>query len=364
MMEPSPATAARPIQMKSSLRKGRFSGLDSHPEYSDCMSLEPLSDHDDRNDTNCLGDDPSSSPCSTAKRSKKKVVVPTALSSLEHRYDSHGVQTSPLQSFKGKRQNKQTIPIKGCGQSGSIQSRNTTTSLLLNRWNQSYWLHVYPASLVIFDSEEKMKQWKVYYEKDACNGISLNDKSSNRHARKKLIQMKIDFDTQGQLQSVINRYELQQQTSQHSSFSDGQSSGMVSTVTASAPSCVITTIAKYAMEEVRSKYYSRKGPLMHTCKISYLSNTGRSILVAFGSTEADELKKIRSVIRYCINLVNKASKVHRGMRSKSTLLDKNSTALSAVMGMSAVSGTKYGEATMDGPTAMRWGKRKRRMSSM
>jgi hypothetical protein len=340
------AAAARPIQMKSALRKGRFSGLDSHPENSDCKSIQPLSDHDDRNDTNCLGDDPSSSPCSTTQRSKKKVVVPTALSS------------------KGRSQNKQTIPTRGCGQSGSIQSRTSTTSLLLNRWNQSYWLHVYPASLVIFDSEVKMKQWKVYYEEDTFNGISLNDKSSNRHARKKLIQMKIDFDTQGQLQSVINRYELQQQTSQHSSFSDGQSSGMVSAVTASAPSCVITTIAKYAMEEVRSKYYSRKGPLMHTCKISYLSNTGRSILVAFGSTEADELKKIRSVIRYCINLVNKASKVHRGMRSKSTLLDKNSTALSAVMGMSAVSGTKYGEATMDGPTALRWGKRKRRMSSM
>jgi hypothetical protein len=343
-------------QIKSALRRGKFSP-NAYPGEHDC-DLQQLNDRrDDGDNGNCMVQS-SSSPCSTTR---KKVVVP--ILSPPNSYES-SVGTKSPQSPNRRNKNNKTIAIRGYGQSGMIQSRTSVTSLLLHRWNQSYWLHVYPASLVIFDTEEKMKQWKDYYDEDHLNGIDLNGKSGHFHARKKLIQIWIDFDTQGQLQNVINMYELRQRA-EHSSSGDCQSTLERNSISTSASSSgTITTIAKYAMEEVRSKYYSRKGPLMHTCKISYLSNTGRSILVAFGSTEVEELKKIRSVIRYCIKLVNKATKVQRETRLKLTH-DKNSSALSAVTGLSAaVSVTKYGDATMDNRTANKWATMKIRMNNV
>jgi len=337
-------TEESPTHIKSALRRGRF----SHDariigEYSSDL-YHQVNKHDHAHDCNPSTLEPLSSPSSSTSRKKVVVPFPSSLPTASGSYNS------------GKRHKHKTakIALDGYGKTGIIQSRTSVTSLLLHRWNQSYWLHVHPASLVIFDSEEKMNKWKDYYDEDYRTGISSRDKAGHYHEMKKLVHRRIDFDTQGRLQEVINKYGQQ-----HSSSSSDCHT--MSPNTRATPPSIITSIAKYAMEEVRSKYYSRKGPLMHTCKISYLSNTGRNILVAFGSSEPHELKKIRSVIRYCINIVNKASRIQRGFRSNLND-DRNSCAMSAMTGMSAVSCTKYGEGTMDDLTKMRMNKRKRRMS--
>lgn len=327
--------------IKPVLRRGRFTPNTSARESSE---LQFMADRQNSNqDHGASNTGSTSSPCCSI--TKKKVIVPMLPTSAVH--DIPGTippNLVPESSSPRRKKNffNKKIAIQGYGKSGTIQSRTSGTSILLHRWNHSFWLHVYPATLVLFDSNEKMQRWKEYYHQDEQNGIGIHDKSGNYHARKKLVQMSINFDTQGHLERIIHQYKQQ-------TISQG-------TTTAPFLTQNITRIANYALEEVRSKYYTKTGPLMHTCKVSYLSNTGRSILAAFGSTQVDELKRIRSVIRYCIHLVKKASKLQR--KNSKCFDDTNNSTLSGVTAsaMSALSTTKYGEATMTEKTVTRWAK--------
>jgi len=138
------------------------------------------------------------------------------------------------------------VVTKGYGRSGCIQSRTCITSLLFKRWSDSYWLHVYPVTINIFESKEKMEQWKTMNDHDDSDG------KKNVAAKKKLVRLSIDFDTEGWLQKKINAYMEANSTSLPVTTNKSKVFDEVK----------IGIPAKYIMEEVRSKYYTRKGPLM------------------------------------------------------------------------------------------------------
>jgi len=301
-------------QIQSALRQGRFATNNSASPDPEPSLL------DDSLQSNSPANRSPSSP-------SKHVTIPSQPPR------TYGV---PPLSPTSKKRKKTILSIKGYGRSGTIQSRTSSSSLLLQRWTTSHWLHVFPAEILIFDSEEKLKEWKAI--SDAENG-----ESSEKDAMKaKLLQKSLNFDRQGNLQRKIDMYE-QKGTSKTVPVATHQ---------------VVTTGTNYIMEDVRSKYYKRKGPLMHTCKISYFSHTGRNIVAAFGSSKPDELKKIRSISRYCIRLVRKASESSR----KSPRYGDNTSTFSGMThgAMSAVSGTHYGEMTMTKKAKKRWGRKRNR----
>ena len=292
-------------QMQSALRKGRFA---THDEFRD-------------NDESSHGfqSKNSSSP-------DKHVTVPLVLPTI------HNIPSTPISSTR----KKTTLAIKGFGRSGTIQSRTTTASLLLQKWTASHWLHVFPATIKIFDTKEKMKQWKTL--NNAANS------NNNGALKSKLVQKSLNFDTQGKLQRKIDIYEAGRGEGKDTNAKYNQ---------------VISGIRHYAMEEVRSKFYKKNNPLMHTCKVSYLSNTGRNIVAAFGTSDPAELKRIRSIIRYCIRLVRKASKPSR---KPLTHAGDNASTFSGMTNgaVSAVSATQYGEVTMTAKTKQRWTRKRAR----
>ena len=49
------------------------------------------------------------------------------------------------------------------GESGRIQCRTTKSSLLFKRWSMCYWLHVQPATIVVFETLEDMVGWKLLH---------------------------------------------------------------------------------------------------------------------------------------------------------------------------------------------------------
>lgn len=279
-------------EIQSALRKGRFATNDS--------STNPVSIQ----------------PNTPDRSSPKRVTVPS------------------LPRRSNKKRKKTKLAIKGYGRSGTIQSRTSTSSLLLQRWTTSHWLHVFPATINVFDSKKKMKKWQ------ALNNAKEGESSVKSAMQKKLVQKSLNFDTQGKLQRKIDMYERK-----------GTGTDVKSQV--------MTNITSYVMEDVRSKYYKRNTALLHTCKISYLSHTGRTIVAAFGSSEPAELKKIRSISRYCIRLVRKASESPR----TSSDGDHKSTFSGMTHGaMSAVSTTHYGEVTMTNKTKKSWRRKKHRAS--
>lgn len=73
------------------------------------------------------------------------------------------------------------------GSSGNILSRTTTSSKLLRKWQPSYWVHLLPATLLVFRSEQDFQKWK-----EERNG---DWSTSSRKSRKLLLD--VDFDTLG-----------------------------------------------------------------------------------------------------------------------------------------------------------------------
>jgi hypothetical protein len=286
-------------QMQSALRKGRFA---THDESRD--------DGESKN---------FSSP-------GKHVTVPLVLPTI------HKIPSTPISNTR----KKTSLAIKGYGRSGTIQSRTTIASLLLQKWTASHWLHVYPATIKIFDTKEKMTEWK------ALNNAANNN--NNGALKSKLVQKSLNFDTQGKLQRKIDIYEAERGEGKDTNAKCNQ---------------VISGIRHYAMEEVRSKFYKKNSPLMHTCKVSYSSNTGRNIVAAFGTLDPAELKRIRSIIRYCIRLVRKASKPSR-MPLSHPGDDASGFSGMTIGALSAVSATQYGEVTMTAKTKQTWSRRKGR----
>jgi len=256
--------------------------------------------------------------------------------------------TVEAQMCKAHKKKKDTPTIGSLGKEGKIMCRTSFFTLMLRRWTDSHWIHVHPTTIIVFKTKECMDEWK---------DLHMSGEVGNKRSEK-LVQYSIDFDTSGVVRKRMEKAEKKRcklmdiPPPKRAKVDDSYNY---------VPPIV------YAMEEVRSKYHNgRDGPLIHTCKISYLSSSGRTISVAFGSMESSELKQLRATIRSCIKLVlkytNKKRKqnnsanegngdntVYSGSATGGTQI--SGTAYSAVA--SEFSNTVYGRNTMT-PSTLKW----------
>ena len=102
------------------------------------------------------------------------------------------------------------------GSSGVVLSRTTKSSLVRRRWQQTFWVHYLPATILIFRDVEDFYQWID------SGDITMPDLKS------RLIVSIINFDTQGRLKR--NTSEQQPSKTRRICNSKGQSSKIVSRI--------------------------------------------------------------------------------------------------------------------------------------
>jgi len=305
-----------------------FPGLEEEQTYENSpglLNLLPLTSHLTPGGYN----DPYSNTFSNEQKQKTKVVRSKLL-------EPQGYAKS-VNSIK----KKAIPPINSFGKAGKIFCRTSPCALLLRRWTESYWLHVHPTTILLFKSKKDMEKWKALESESEVHGEEGRFTSGHKK-KEKLIHWSINFDTSGIVHNKMIKAERKK--CKRMNIPPPKSKSKVNDNT--LPPIL------YAMEEVRSKYYDgRKGPLFHSCKISYLSTSGRTLAAAFGSSEPSELKTLRATVRYCLKLVTKYTK-KRGRREHGIVggtVDSGGTLLSGV-GYSAVasefSSTVYGRQTM------------------
>jgi hypothetical protein len=123
--------------------------------------------------------------------------------------------------------NSHSMPLSPFGQMGKIRSRTSTASILLRKWQDTYWVHLLPATLVIFRSELEFKKW-----------AERGDYSS-RKSRKVLLY--VDFDTLGILTGHSDK-EKGLNSSSLLSNSKGSSAKLVSKLQKYSLGDVVTTL--------------------------------------------------------------------------------------------------------------------------
>lgn len=249
-------------------------------------------------------------------------------------------------------------PSTGFGKFGPIEFRSDRTSMILKKWSKGCWLHVFPATINMYESMEDMEQWKELHEASLSTGIALDAKT--KKFLNKFVKMSINFDTTGDLQKKVKKMEEKKKKANGGDGSVGSGSLSLKQKKVADSSALLPIT--YVMEEVRSKYYKKNQPLMHTCKISYLGLGGRSIAASFGSTTPEELKRLRAVVRGITRLTKKATKKRGGGKkvrmpgdAESTLTGmlKNQHISSAKSEVSALSNTVYGRNTITAKTRLR-----------
>ena len=126
------------------------------------------------------------------------------------------------------------IPQQPFGQSGQILSRTTASSKLLRKWQGSYWVHLLPATIVIFRNEQDFQKWAAEQ--------SSGDYTARRKHRKVLLF--VDFDTLGILTTGHNNNLEQRGLNSNSllSNSKGSSAKLVSKLQKYALGDVTTTL--------------------------------------------------------------------------------------------------------------------------
>jgi len=259
------------------------------------------------------------------------------------------LHTNNVVSHASKKK-KETPTIGTLGKEGKIMCRTSFLTLMLRRWTDSYWLHVHPTTILVFETKESMDEWKM---------LSMTGEDDNDNNLEKLIQWSINFDTSGVVYKRMQKAEKKK--CKRMNIPPPKLSTKVNDNYNYVPPIV------YAMEEVRSKCYNGpSSPLLHTCKLSYLSSSGRTIAAAFGSTESADLKQFRATVRSCIKLVIKYTIKKRKQKSGANQVNGDSTIHSgSTMGGTDVSGagysavasefsnTVYGRNTMT-PSTLNW----------
>jgi hypothetical protein len=76
------------------------------------------------------------------------------------------------------------------GQSGQVLSQTTASSKLLRRWQECFWIHLKPASLLVFRSKNDFEKWVTAIGGDIA-----------RRRKDRSILLAVDFDTLGMLSS-------------------------------------------------------------------------------------------------------------------------------------------------------------------
>ena len=189
---------------------------------------------------------------------------------------------------------KVALPSVGYGKSGPICYRVGMKSMLLRKWTDGYWLHVFPAKIVVFDSLEDMDKWKDLMDKEMLgatdaieqqqsgnhgrgrNNHESDDESilsslttatsANKKAMKSLVKASINFDSTGVLRKKMKKLEDKNRKKLNAITGASSSVSSVSrnqkTKVGDCNDDVARLPITYIMEEVRSKYYDLNEPLM------------------------------------------------------------------------------------------------------
>lgn len=240
---------------------------------------------------------------------------------------------------------KVLLPSTGYGKFGSIKFRSDRSSMLFKKWVEGCWLHVYPAKISLFNSMEEMRQWKDLNDEAEQKDAPIDSRTARMMT--KLVKASIDFDTTGNLLKKMRKLEAKNRKAmgEGSDLSGGSRSLKQKKVSDADTTLPVT----YIMEDVRSKYYKKNDPLMHTFKVSYLGLGGRHVTAAFGSSEPQEVKRLRAVVRHITKLTKKATKKRskkKGGADGDTLSAMLKVPHSARSEITALSNTVYGRNTM------------------
>jgi len=188
------------------------------------------------------------------------------------------------------------------GRSGHILSRTTISSRILRKWQDAFWVHLLPATLAVFRSEESFKKW------------ASNDRRNGK------VLLMVDFDTFGTLKTRIRDEE-----------SIGNENFRAPTTK------LISSIQKYSLGDVQGTFHGSEA--LYTCKLERFSSVGVDLIGSFASTSPTNLRSFRKVIQKCIQATTPCKQ-----RSKRSKLKKNmmpqlgGTCLSTGMG-SEISGS-------------------------
>mmetsp|Transcript_25731 Transcript_25731/g.59769 ORF Transcript_25731/g.59769 Transcript_25731/m.59769 type:complete len:314 (-) Transcript_25731:451-1392(-) len=158
------------------------------------------------------------------------------------------------------------------GASGRILSRTTWASLRLRRWQDGYWVHLFPASILLFHSFEEFDAW--LHQSYGCPMFCL------------------DFDTLGILekQQQDDRADVVRPTLCHSKQSSKK---------------LVARIQKLSMGPVHTKLYGND--LLHAFKVERWTDVGADVLAAFASADANEVACLRRAMTECLDLTRPAT---------------------------------------------------------
>lgn len=113
------------------------------------------------------------------------------------------------------------------GQSGQLLSRATVSSKLLRKWQTCHWVHLQPASLVVFRSRLDFQRW-----------ASEGDDYVSRRRDPKVILF-VDFDTLGMLAA-------------HTKLHRGLNSNSLLANSKASSLKIISKLQKYALGDVKA----------------------------------------------------------------------------------------------------------------
>mmetsp|Transcript_19758 Transcript_19758/g.29147 ORF Transcript_19758/g.29147 Transcript_19758/m.29147 type:complete len:283 (+) Transcript_19758:43-891(+) len=184
----------------------------------------------------------------------------------------------------------------GIGQSGHILSRTKKADLLFRRWKESYWVHIQPAILLMFRSKEDFLIWK---------GTSKEDRS-----RERLVMWAVNFDSRGVLKKKKKKLKKKLEKEKKEQYLKEGSSSFSSDIAKSNQAMIPAdkSVLKYSMLDVHSKMYTKNRPILHGFKLERWLEVGAGVTAAFASSNAEEVKSLRKIIRSCIEMTSKTRK--------------------------------------------------------
>jgi len=175
------------------------------------------------------------------------------------------------------------------GRSGRILSRTTISSRILRKWQDTFWVHLLPATLVVFRSEESFKKWAP--KERRCGKVLLM----------------LDFDTLGTLKTR----RRDEESIENENFR--------------APTTkLISSVQKYSLGGVEATL--RGSEALYACRLERLSSVGVDIIGSFASTSPTNLRSFRQVIQNCIQATTPCKSRSKRTKSKrSKMLQFDST---------------------------------------
>lgn len=139
--------------------------------------------------------------------------------------------------------------------SGCILARTSLKTIVMKKWKESFWIQ-YEATLMLFRSIEDFKEWKTHQYTPTLE-IPRGKNSSHQES---LVKFRIDFKDE----------------------------------------MLRPGVRGFRTTEVKSKTYTKGGPLIYNFKLEKWMDLGPSILAVFASESPEEIEFLRHAIDECL----------------------------------------------------------------